>query len=346
MYIVYIYNKNKQLLTQWFWATKVNIKMKINDISTCSFSVANQDHRSENIIKYDFLKEGNIFDMYKMQNWKEKRIFYGVFTGAKVGIGYCDVFCADFCYLLNKKEMFVDQKYTEKNISEILVEIQNHINNRDANFIKNIETDVTETTNISFKKGKSIFSILKTIAGTTYEFDFVDNILYFKKSLGKNKSKGKDIVLFEYNIFSPESNSIGDVIVQYDMKDLFNRLKVNNDDVKDMQSIQQYGVLEKYFSKWEAQTLLAEKKDSMKEFKIVMNKNDFFLCDVGDIVQVFINGGNEILQFSWPLKVVEKTLQSWDLEKIIIKVNNGKKRSKDLVETLSDIKKDVEELKD
>ncbi|PZM85072.1 hypothetical protein DLH72_02220 [Candidatus Gracilibacteria bacterium] len=383
MYIIYIYDKNKNLLTQFFEISNLQITEKLNDVSTAIFHIENKKEKIryfskepasffdlnnqifkqnegkklnsflvskekilvKDLAKYQYLKESNIVDIYKIdQNGNEKRLFYGLIKGVKSDLQTCEVRCVDFIYLLKKKCIFsnINGVFSAK---EILNNIKTQINNRDNNFIKTINCEINDQTNRDFKRGKTIFDILRDLASDLYEFKFIDGNLFFVDSIGEDRTSGSNIVFFEYNIFSPESANISKAEIEYDLDNIFNYVYGSDEIGFDSESVEIFGVLEKFDDKNKKEKLLQENKNSLKEFKIEPIISDFFFCNVGDTVKVSIDNGTEMLKFDGSLKVVEKSYKSGDLEVVTFKLNSSKFRSKNIFETISELKSDVKNLK-
>lgn len=345
MYIVYIYDKNKNLLTQFFEISDLQITEKLNDVSTANFSISNKNIF---LAKYNFLKEWNIVDIYKTNySWEEKRLFYGLIKWVKSALDTCEVRCVDFLYLLKKKCIFnwITTKDYTKNPKEILEIIKNDINSRDNNFIKKINCSLTQDWLWEFKKWKSVFDILRDFASDLYEFKFENWEIFLLESIWQNRTSWKDIVFFEYDIFSPESSNIAKAEIEYDLDNIFNYFSASDWIWFDNDSISNFWVLEKVDDKQIKQKLLDENKESLKEFKIEPIISDFFFCNIWDTVKVKIDNWTEMMRFDWNLKVVEKTYKSWDLETVWFKLNSSKYRTKNIFETISDLRSDVKNLK-
>lgn len=386
MYVIYIYDKNKNLLTQFFEISDLQITEKLNDVSTASFQIENkteiikyktkkrasffdlenknfeennwnafnkfyvdeQKNFLKNYAKYKFLKEWNIVDIYKIYKfWEEKRLFYGLIKWVKSDLRTCEVRCVDFLYLLKKKCIFSSIKTKDffKSPKEILENIKNEINSRDNNFIKKINCTLNEPWAWEFKAGKSIFDILKDFASDLYEFKFENGEIFLIESIWKNKTSWKDIVFFEYDVFSPESSNIAKAEIEYDLDNIFNYFLTKDWVWKSDESIANFWVLEKVDEKQKLEKLIEENAESLKEFKIEPTISDFFFCNIWDTVKVEIDNWTEMMRFDGNLKVVEKTYKSWDLETVWFKLNSSKYRTKNIFETISDLKSDVKNLK-
>lgn len=314
-----------------------------------SFFVEKTVITTKNDSSYKFLKEWNIAKIFKLEQiWEtfyEKLFFEWIIKWVKADLEKSEVHLVDFLYLLKKKVIFSDRK-NNSSIRNIIDDIKNEINWRDNGFIRNLHCSIQENYDKEFKKWRTFFDLLKELAWDTYEFKFtLERDLFFEKNLWVDRSSGPNFVSFEYNIISPESNNISRAEIDYDLDNIFNFIKGKNWIASDGWSIDNFWKLEKYSENENENSLLEEYKSSLKEYKIEPISNDFFLCEVWDFVSVKIDTGTDLMAFNWKLKVVEKNFKSWDLDTVIYKLNSSKIRTKDLFETISDLKNDVKELK-
>lgn len=341
MYIIYILNKEKKILNQVFEISHINIKIQLNNISTASFVLENKK------INKTIFRENNRISIKKMDsNWIEKELFYWIIAWMKSDLSFSEILCKSELYLLKKKIIFSDKNYINKTPAEIINDIIIEVNNRDTWFIKQNFINANENLpDRKYKKWKTFFDILKHLAWDIYDFDFKDGNIYFQKDIWKDRSSWKDIVFFEYNIFSPESSNILKAEKENNIDNIANSIITDNWNLLDNDSIALYWILEQNFSKEEASKVLAEHKNSLDEYKIIPKWNNFFLCNVWDFVKVFIDSWSEVLKFNWSLKVLEKTYKSGDISTVSFKLNNWKRKTLDLIETITKLKWDIEDLK-
>lgn len=340
MYITYIYNKNRVLLTQIFEMHKLDIRMKRNDVDTASFFIKNKEYFS-----YNFLKEGNKIKIFRMVENKEKLLFSGIISGIKAGLDEIQLYSLSEVYLLKKKINFHDKTYSNLDILARLQSIQQDINQREGGFISHIDCDVSLTVAWwEVKQWKTWFDVLRDLAWESYDFDYWEGTLFFKQNLWKDKSSGSEMVAFNFNLYDPWGNNISKTEVKYDIKNIANYIIGEDGTRSDWGSIWEFWVLEQKFSKWNKEDLIEEYKYSLKEYTIIPTTNDFFLCDIGDSVCVDIDNWNDIIKFNWKLKVIEKQFKSWDLDTLTLKLSTNNMRSKNIFETISQMQSSIKNL--
>jgi hypothetical protein len=114
--------------------------------------------------------------------------------------------------------------------------------------------------------------------------------------------------------------------------------------VEDTESIVEFWRIEESFTSWIASEILEERKTSTKELSIDTILTDFFVCNIWDLVKVYINTNNDIMNFNWALKVIEKNFTSWWINKITLKLNTWKVKSLNVKEFLQDLNTRVRNL--
>lgn len=338
MYVVYIYDHLWNILTQLFKFESLKIVEKINNISTVDFEIPNDIN-----CKYEFFKEYNQVKIFKNKNWKETELFSWIIRSVKSTFDQTSVSLNCFHLLLRKKIIYTDKNYTDS-IKNIIQDIINEINSRDENFIEEFECDVVEEVTKEYKAKRTFFDILWDLAGDKYEFSFDWKKLIFQETIWEDKSFWKNIVLFEYNINSPESRTINWAEFEYDSDHIVNAVHWEDWQVEDSESISEFGRLEEWFTSWIASEILEERKNSVKELNIDSIINDFSICNLWDIVRVYIDTWNDIMQFDWTLKVIEKTLKIWWVDSVEIKLNVWKITSLWLRDTLSSMNSRIKNL--
>ena len=382
MYVVYIYDRNKNLLNQIFNISDLTIQEKLNDIATASFIIENKIKKIKqnelnflkikdlvwqtflqnewkrifdfqileekeikfNLAQYRYFKEWNFCKINILgKNWNEKTLFEWIISWARVDLEFCEIHLVSELFLLKKKILIArTEKYFYK---DMIQEIVNQINQRDPWFIKQFICEIDVNSRVEFSKWKSLFDALKDLAWDVYEFYFKNWILFFWKSIWRDRTFWNDLVFFEYNILTPESNTIIKAEVNYDIKNISNSVFIDNIwEAKDNESISEFGILEENFNKWSLQEIFNENKKSLKEFNIEPISTDYFLCNIWDIVKVRIETWSDMLYFDWNLKVVEKSFRWWELNDVKFKLNSSKMRTKDIFETISDLKSKTKNL--
>lgn len=334
MYNVYIYDKNWNILTQIPEITKLEINFKINDLSSANFDIEN------NYVNYDYFQEFNLVKINK-KIWisEEKEMFFWVVRWVKTSLKWTTIYLNDKLFLLKKKKLYIDKSYTNQSIYSILSDLVTHVNSRDSWFLTlntNITTIIPEKI---YRKGESLLNIITDLAWDIYEFNFIWNTLNFLESIWIDRSSWWDIVLLEFDKDSFESRNILNIEWSYDSDNIANAVNSAEDwEIEDSISITKYWRQEEYFSSWLKADLLSQRKDSINELDIEPMINDFFLCNVWDIIKVQTNTWNLLLDFNWNIKVIEKRFTSWSIDKVKFKINKWKVKSLDLFETIWDLR--------
>jgi len=339
MYIVYISDHLGNPITQLFNISEIDVKLKLNDISSASLSISTLDENC----KYEYFKEFNRVKICKNVWIIEKTVFDWICRWVTTNITdtIIDLNCRNF--LLKKKILFVDKIYTNQTISNILQDLINDINWRDTWFI-NLNCDITEIVSRDYMKKKTLFDIIKDLAWTKYEFIFQDNNLIFTNTIWSDKSSWDNTVLFEFDINTPESRTIARAENSYDSDNIANSIISEDWEVLDNDSITSFWEIEVWFSTGKKADLIIERKDSIRELDIEPTISDFFICDLWDLVKVYINTWSDLMYYDSSLKVIEKNLKSWNLDTISIKLNTWKVKTLNLLETISNLKSRVSTL--
>ncbi len=244
----------------------------------------------------------------------------------------------DKIFLLKNKILYTDKSYSNTQIKSILIDVLDVINSRyDTGILlsSNILDQVTKT----YKKWQTFFDILKDLALNWYEFEVKNNILYFLNSIWEDKTIWTDFVEFSYDIQFPWSRTIDTAKLEYDSENIANAV-ISKDtwNIEDNNSINEFWRHEKYFISWDKNTLLSDRKDSIRELEITPLSYDFFVANLWDIVKVFIDAWNDIMYFDSNLKVIEKEFRSWELNKVKIKLSKWNIKTLNLIETIQDLK--------
>lgn len=338
MYIIYVYNPFWVLITQIFDISELNIKLKINDIWTASFVI------SSNFVSSEILQEYNKVKIFKIQNNEEKELFSWVITANKSNLEKTEIILNSELFLFKKRILFVNKTYTNQNISYIINDLATHINSRESNFIKYIDCDIADVLpSKTFNIKKDLLSIIKDIAWNTYEFDFYNWVLSFKKSIWVDRSIWDNIILFELDINNQESRSISSFSIEKDWNNTANAIICDDWNIEDTESIQKYWRVEASYS-WLKTDVINERKNGIKTVSAELIVNDFFLCNLWDLVFVYINWWKSHLLYSWALKIIEKSYKSWTLENISFLLWNGTIKSLNIIETIQDLKQRINSL--
>lgn len=334
MFVIYINNILWDNISQIFEVNNLEVKLKLNDISTASFEVSNL--YVENT--YKNFKEFNEVNIFKIENNKEKLMFSWIIRSVEADLFKTKVTLNDKIFLLKNKLLYSDKTYENIWVNSILTEILNEVNSRYDSWII-LETNANELVTKNYRKWQTYFDILKDLALNWYEFEVRNNKLYFKESIWIDRTSWAEFVEFSYDIKFPWSRTIDTAKIEYDADNIAWAL-ISKDtwETYDQTSIETFWRIEKYFISWDKNILLSERKESVRELEITPISYDFFVANLGDIVKVFIDAWNDIMFFDTNLKVIEKNYKSWELDKVTIKVNKWSLKTLNLIETIADLK--------
>ena len=334
MFVIYINDHSWNSKSQIFEVNNLEVKQKLNDISSASFEVSNI-HKENS---YSNFKEFNEVLIYKIENNKEKLIFDWVIRGVEADLNKTKIVLNDKVFLLKNKILYTDKSYSNTQIKSILIDILDVMNSRYDTRIS-LESDILDQVTKTYKKWQTFFDILKDLSLNWYEFEVKNNILYFASSIWEDKTSWTNFVEFSYDIQFPWSRTIDTAKLEYDSDNLSNAIiskeTWNNEDTT---SINSFWRLEKYFISWDKNTLLSERKDSIRELEITPLSYDFFIANLWDTVKVQIDAWNDIMFYNWWLKVIEKEFKSWELNKVKIKLSKWNVKTLNLIETIQDLR--------
>ena len=334
MFVIYINDHLWNEKTQMFEVNKLEIRQKLNDISSASFEVSNTSKTNS----YSNFKEFNEIKIYKIENNDEKLIFDWIIRSVEADLYKTKVILNDKIFLLKNKILYIEKSYTNTQVKSILIDILDVINSRyDTGIILN--SDILDQVTKAYKKWQTFFDILKDLALNWYEFEIKNNVLYFLNSIWEDKTSWANFVEFSYDIQFPWSRTIDTARLEYDSENITNAV-ISKDtwNSEDLLSINNFWRLEKYFISWDKDALLLDRKESIRELEITPISYDFFVANLWDTVKVFIDAWNDIMYFNSNLKIVEKEFRSWELNKVKIKLSKWNVRTLNLIETIADLK--------
>lgn len=341
MYIAYIYDLDNNVIAQIVEVLDLETTKKINDVSTASFSL----FHTNAYCTREYIKEYRRVKINILVSWNtEQTIFDGVIRWFESDLTKVSIKCESFEHYLDRRIM--NQDYTMTNtVHNILSLILTDLN---TNYATNItlDCDIVAVTSKEYKRWESYLKVLQDMAENGYEFLIIDKVLYFKTSIGIDRTTGDDFVEYRYDINEPDDRSINGVQMSTDGYDLANgvvgKAWVNYTYLSDTASKAEFWLIETSFSNsWDdataSQNFLDEHKESLSEFNINAVTQDFFEADLWDTVSVYIYVGNDIMFFDGSMKIVEKEYRAWDLPKISFKLSVSTVKSKNILEQLIEV---------
>lgn len=347
--IGYIYDRNNSLIGQLFGVVGFQCTMKLNDISTGELSISNESLQDALIL----LKENNRIKVtLGNDDGTEQELISWYIRGIEASLTTTVIKIEDLTSMFDDKIIYSQISFTGT-ITQLLQNILDGLNQRE-NIGITLSCDVTEVMSKEYPRGETIGNILKDLRQNTYEYCVKSDILYFQTTIGIDRSLiWNDYRELVWDLNSPLDRSIRDAKLVMDIKQMCNACLGKDDTnliiAEDIASIGEFGRIERSISnngniQEAVNNYIQERKDSIKEFDIAPNISDFFFCDVGDMVRVYINSGNDIMFYDWPLKVIEKSYTAWEMPKVTFKLAKNKVKTIELNEKIKEINRRVQKL--
>lgn len=339
--IGYVYDRNDTLIGQLFDVVGFECSHKLNDVSTGELTVSNRNLADALLI----LKENNRIKVMEAVQGTEKLLMEGYMRGIEATLKNTVIKIEDMISFLDDKILFTQMNYTWP-INALLQQILNQINTKENTWLV-LVSDVTATITKQYAKGESFANVLKDLRQNAYEYTVRWNTLYFMHTIGINRSiSSNDYVELVWDLNSPFDRTIRDAKLIMDIKQMCNSCIGKDGNAygyaENIASIQEFWRIERTFTnsgniQQATQNYVNERKDSIKEFEISPNIPNFYLCDVGDIVRVYINSWNDLMFYDGAMKVIEKSYTAWELPKVTFKLGKNKIKTIDLAEKLRDV---------
>lgn len=347
--IGYVYDRNSVLIGQLFWVVGFQCTIKLNEICTGELSISNESLQDALIL----LKENNrITVTLSDDDGSEQELISWYMRGVEASLTATVIKIEDLTSMFDDKIIYSQISFSWT-ITQLLQNILDAMNQREPTGIT-LNCDVTEVVSKEYPRGETIGNILKDLRQNTYEYCVRNNVLIFKSTIGIDRSGlGNDYRELTWDIDSPLDRTIRDAKLVMDIKQMCNAClgkdSTNLILAEDIASIGEFGRIERSITnsgniQEAVNNYVQERKDSIREFDISPNIADFFFCDIGDLVRVHINSGNDIMFYDWPLMVIEKSYTAGEMPKITFKLAKNKVKSMELNEKIREINRRVQKL--
>lgn len=321
MYRLNIYNKNNELIAtedtiEWN-INMQNISQKLSQISTAKISIF---HKSP-ICKRNIFKKWHIFKIFKLKEDKEILYFTWILRGIEVKMQYVDIILNDKLYLLERRVLRENKNFTNQSISYILWVIFDYINGIFNTWIR-LKCSINDyIVDKEYKKNTNILSILQDLAKEGFEFFLKWNILHFEKNVWIDKSEN---FIYTYNYLNPYGQNIDSIEYKEDVNNFAN--VILSDDwwfAENDVSVYDFWMYEKTINKWYAKKVIENYNIISWDYNLQIKNTDFLEIDIWDFVYIDLETWSDFLYFKWKMKIIEKDLQIWDLEKITFKISEN-----------------------
>ncbi|HNG97712.1 MAG TPA: hypothetical protein PLW93_05560, partial [Candidatus Absconditabacterales bacterium] len=276
---------------------------------------------------------------------QERLMIEGYIRGVEATLKNTVIKIEDYLSFLDDKLLYTAINFNGQ-VDVLLQTILDQINAREDTGII-LECNVTDTISKQYAKGDSVLSVLKDLRENNYEFVIRNGVLIFKTTIGTDRTLiNQDYREFMRDVNSPLDRTIRDAKMVMDIKQMCNCGMGKNGSsyatYEDIGSINEYGRIERCFTNngnitQATQNYVNERNDSIREFDISPNVADFFYCDLGDIVRVYINSGNDLMFYDGTLKVIEKSYTAGEMGKITFKLSQNKVKAQQLNEKIKEL---------
>jgi hypothetical protein len=237
--------------------------------------------------------------------------------------------CSDFLFLLSRRILFSsDYDAVSEGVDDTLANILAIINGaNDTGLTLNPDGLLTTAVSKEYSRGDDMAKIIKDLAvATEAEFAIRGRMLEFKETIGADRTAlgSPEYLSFRYDVNNPNENSILSASVVQDSKEFANAVLGKSGSsysgATDAASILQNGRIEtaQNFSETSAGALgsqtsqfLALHKNRLFFPKITPRTKGLYFkdIDVGDLVPIYINTGNELFSFNSNYKIVGVSLK-------------------------------------
>ena len=333
MYIAYIYDRNKNIIGQFFQLLDVSITQTLNQQWNAQFRFRNDeiDFDLNILTPYNYIKINRLFD------WNvEYNVFSWVLTGLSGNLDFTTVICRTFSHLLDRRLLTEEFISANESVDTIVNKLIASIN---SSFPSWISVDCwinTIVINKSYRFWQSIFSCLRDLAGQEYEFDVVydDDLnltLKFKVMLWKDKTSWPEYSEFRYDIADLSDANIIDIKAELDFMKIANAILAKSGTeiaiATDINSINEFWRLDQVLTNnWDVDISSQQELENRKSIQIKYDITPrtaewlYYNLQLGDRVLVYINKNNPIIDFTGTMKIIWKSLTSWDSETETIKI--------------------------
>jgi len=334
MFFLYIYNKDWTLLWQTEGVNISDITKKINSISEWTFTLKLWNE----LLAPQFFLKSNIFEIFYMKDGVETSFIKWFVRKKDISQNFAKIKIEDMWYILQRRYLREDKTYTTSQSWQTIIEdIFTYINGI-SNTTLSIDCDITETPTeaVEFKRWTSVYKILQDIAENWYEFKVEWNVVHLKSSVGIDRTTNDEVfVEYIYDVDEPQWSNLDGVQIEDDANDFANGVI---DKTNASQDVWSELLFENYINEdVENADYIAEAKQYIWDYTLLVKNNDFTQVNVGDLVKVYVYSWNKMLFYDGAMQVVEKGLQVSNLLQVSIKVSKNKIKVKDMFEQFKEL---------
>lgn len=351
MYIVYFYDKSGACIWQAQNIFNLNIEKNLNDISTCSFSM----HYNNPYCNRDYINNYRKIKIKMLLDDWEKTMFEWVIRWYPTTLEYVTIKAESYEHIIDRRYLHDSFSFSLASVDSIVNTLLSHINWIWDTGIK-LDCWIEDQINISFQFWESLLKCLQKLIkykAEGYEFKIEDWILYFKNSIGIDRSSWDDYLEYKYDLNELDDRTIDQIFLESDWKEfcswVYWKVDWNYIFIEDEDTVNEHWLIEDILTNDSPDIATIEShlynhKYMLSEFSIKSIAKNFFEADLGDIVKVYVFSWNDLLYYNWTLKIIWKSYSSWDLEKINFILSKNNIKTKDIITQIKDIQNNLHEL--
>lgn len=337
------------ILDQFVW---FSVTQKLSDIGNASIEIDNDLMIWRYVDYSEIVKENNRVILYIVEGWVAKTLFEWYIRGKKLNLVTTKIYIDDRKGIFDDKALYANITYTGS-IDWLLQNILNDINTRENTLITlscGLMSSITKT----YKEWEVVYSVIEDIAGDKYEWIVKDNVLCFKESVGIDRSiVGDNYLEYTRDYLNPYNKTVNVAEMTTDIKDFANCTIWRSGGTKvqysDSASITEYGRVERPITNsWDiansVQDYINARKEQFRQYDIQPMENNFFACDIWDIVKVYIDRNIDEMYYDGTMKVVEKSMEWWDINKVRIRLAKGKFKTVDMFAKIKQMDKKIQKI--
>lgn len=317
MYIAYLYSSSGAVSSQIFDLNNFECEMKINDVSTASFSL----FKDSPCVSKEILKSFAKIKIFSLESGTEKLLISWYITEVKAFLHKVDIKISSEEIVL-KKRISTIKVQSYNNIDTIINTILSWVNSRTGdNF--SLNSSVSENLYMDIKWWMSLFYILKYLAKSKYRFKVEDNIIFFEEIIGLDRSYWDNYFEYSFSSVDPDSRNIKHLETVTDYDSQYNALFLYSSGAYINSSVSQAFLLEgvKTYKDLDFNVLssfLDKSKNPQVWYKVVPMADDFFEVWIWDIVKVKVDAWNDFLFIDESLEVTSKSIGvKWEISFVL-----------------------------
>jgi len=343
MLIVYLYDHQWNPLTQLFAVQRFECTQTLNSYDQARFVIPST-HQDNTLSK---LKLFNEVKVSHLKAWKESCYIHGIIHSVEASLTQTVVTIRSFERLFEKKLISSDATYTNQSLVSIISWLLATINARyDTGIILNCS--LSDTIDLSVTKGATFASVLQEIVKLGYQYRVLNKLLCIDTRLWTDRTTGENYYQLKRDVQDPLERNIAEASITNDAWQLTNSPFEKSVWFQiDQESIDTYGRVEETISAdgnatVALQETLTSKASGARVLELSPIVQDFFAVSIWDLLAVHIDAGNEIMNYTWSVQVLQKIQDTRGVVRLT--VSSSTTRIPTLLETIREHDKLIKKL--